>query len=287
MHKQSRQSWTCRISTIFKFCFSQATCTVMLHHLGATANLFLQECDRESAYSSQNRLLLGNGGLKVSDLEKIRLMLSKPSARDARAKAKQLYICQLFPHRLGFVGINAHTIFSSWNWLFLVHLFKPGPLKNCPRVPLWSLVSLYLLWHLIHILSKEKFLNLSPNLEGIGCAAQGRFDMACAQKGSMSDAFRLTANGQLAQLYKQVHSTDFQVCLNSSLAVHTLYNILANCLAACIPLCICISCPIVFCTVYVTQFQAKWNYARCICYALIDNFGAQQLRKNYRIIIFF
>lgn len=43
----------------------------------------------------------------------------------------------------------------------------------------------------------------------------------------------------------------------------------------------------VFCTVYVTQFQAKWNYARCICYALIDNFGAQQLRKNYRIIIFF
>lgn len=126
-----------------------------------------------------------------------------------------------------------------------MHLFKPGPLKNCPRVPLWSLVSLYLLWHLIHILSKEKFLNLSPNLEGIGCAAQGRFDMACAQKGSMSDAFRLTANGQLAQLYKQVHSTDFQVCLNSSLAVHTLYNILANCLAACIPLCICISCPIV------------------------------------------
>lgn len=40
----------------------------------------------------------------------------------------------------------------------------------------------------------------------------------------------------------------------------------------------------VFCTVYVTQFQAEWNYARCICYGLIDNFGAQQLRKNYRII---
>lgn len=95
MQKQSRQWWTSGIallilSTIFEFCSSQATCAVMLNHLGATANLLVQECDREKAYSSHNRLLWGQGGLKVSDLEKIGLMLSKPSARDAWAKAKQL-----------------------------------------------------------------------------------------------------------------------------------------------------------------------------------------------------
>lgn len=159
--------------------------------------------------AARNGFLEGNRSLKVSDLEKIRLILSKPFARDTRAKAKQLYIfvkvSALLTLCLCSGGINAHAVFWGLKLVIPHASFHPGASENGP---FWRLVSQCLLWCPIGPLSEERILNLSPSLGGIGHAAQGWFDMARAPKGSTSDAVRLTAAGQLAKVYQQLHSND-------------------------------------------------------------------------------
>lgn len=63
------------------------------------------EFEQEAARGSQGwALCRGNGSLRVNDLEQIRLILSKPFARDTRVKAKQWWIllkCRLFSPSVG------------------------------------------------------------------------------------------------------------------------------------------------------------------------------------------
>lgn len=70
---------------------------------------------RVSSEQPEMAFLEGNGSLKVSDLEKIRLILSKPFARDTRVIAKQLCIfvrvSALLTLCLCSGGINAHAVF--------------------------------------------------------------------------------------------------------------------------------------------------------------------------------
>lgn len=101
-------------------------------------------------------------------------------------------------------GINSHIFFRAEIGRSLRIFSLKDLWKKLSEGAVWRLVPLYSPWHLSHRFSKEKFLNPSPNLEGIGYAAQGWFDMVCAQKGSISDVFRLTATGHLAEVYKQV-----------------------------------------------------------------------------------
>lgn len=101
---------------------------------------------------------------------------------------------------------------SAWKYSWTIFRVEIGrslvrlSLLDIKKMFEWAicwLVSLHLGWQLIHFLTEEKFLNLSPNWEEIGYAAESLFDMVRAQNGSMADVLRSSAPGHIAEVYKQ------------------------------------------------------------------------------------